>query len=91
MCTIIGRFIRHRIGAILSPWPAARISGVHIKSPITFTRRGVFDDYPLRVHDIPLHRHNLPEIDEDYLKVLDPETFREKFGNARKVQSLTST
>ena len=72
-----GRFVRRRIGAILS---AARI-----KNPIEFSRRGVFDGYTVRTHDILLHRENLPEIHEDYLKVLDPETFREKFGIARKI------
>ena len=79
-CAITGRFIWHRIGAILSSWAPARI-----KNRIKFSRCGVFDGYPSHAHDILLHRQDLSEIDEDYLKVLDPQTFREKFGIATKI------
>ena len=73
----VGRSLRRRIGAILSPRPA--------KNPIKLLIRGVFDGYLSRAHDILLHRQDLPEIDEDYLKLLHPERFREKFGIAKKI------
>ena len=48
-------------------------------------------DYPSQspqsssLTDILLHRSDLPPIEDDYLKVVDKEYFRKKYGDAKRI------
>ena len=51
--------------------------------------RGILDypsqSYESLLTDILLHRSDLPPIEDDYLKVVDKEYFRKKYGDAKRI------
>lgn len=43
------------------------------------------DSYTSSLHDILLHKSDLPPADKDYLRVVDKEYFRNKYGEAKRI------